>query len=271
MTSKLEYAFDNRAREAASQLACIEQYLDPITVRRLAGLVRSGDRVWEVGAGGGSVARMLARAVGPQGLVLATDLDPTQLVRREGLTVRVHDVRRDPIPEEAPFHLIHARLVLLHLPERRQVLRRLAGALAPGGWLVLEEFDCSGRPQPLAVPEPAAGELFVGVVDAMMGVLEQRGADLSWAHEVYGEMADIGLIDLNTVQHVEGWSGGSTGARLYEVNSNQLQPQLLAGGFEMAQLQLFRGLMRDPTFAAMSYPVISTRGRKIGAREPALV
>jgi ubiquinone/menaquinone biosynthesis C-methylase UbiE len=78
-----EYVFDNGSRAAAIQLMCVERYLDPITARRLAGPVtRQGIRCWEVGAGAGSVARILARAVGPSGLVLATDIDPTQLARR---------------------------------------------------------------------------------------------------------------------------------------------------------------------------------------------
>src|SRR5947209_11991002 len=102
MTQTVEYAFDNRSRLAATQLACIERYLDPITRARLARLVGSGDRCWEVGAGGGSVAAMLARTVGPRGLVLATDINTAQLTARDGLVVRTHDVRRDPVPDGGP-------------------------------------------------------------------------------------------------------------------------------------------------------------------------
>jgi 2-polyprenyl-3-methyl-5-hydroxy-6-metoxy-1,4-benzoquinol methylase len=38
------------------------------------------------------------------------------------------------------YDLIHARLVLSHLPQRRDVLARLVQALRPGGWLVVEDF-----------------------------------------------------------------------------------------------------------------------------------
>ena len=38
---------------------------------------------------------------------------------------------------------MHARLVLEHLPERDRVLAKLAGAVRPGGWLLVEDFDWS--------------------------------------------------------------------------------------------------------------------------------
>ncbi len=262
----LGYAFDNRTRLAATQLACIESYLDPVTRVRLPPLVRPGDRCWEVGAGAGSVAALLARTVGPDGYVLATDINTAQidaaLTGHDGLVVRTHDVRRDPVPEGGPFDIIHARLVLLHLPERRRVLRTLAGALAPGGWLVVEEFDCTGGPRVLNAPDPAAEKLFTTVLAAVVEALEHRGADLGWAQDVYAEMALAGLTDIDTVGHAESWPGGSTGARLYEVNAGQLQPQLLDAGLDAAQLRRFRALMRDGRFAALSYPFVSTRGRR---------
>jgi SAM-dependent methyltransferase len=266
VTTAIGYAFDNRTLLAADQLACLENYLDPITAGRLAApVVRPGDRCWEVGAGGGSVAHLLARTVGRDGLVVATDIDTTQLRRRDGLVVHTHDVRDRP-PDGGPFDVIHARLVLLHLPERRQVLHALAGALAPGGWLVVEEFDGTAGPQVLTAPDAAAAALFTRVVEALFGELERHGADLGWALEVHGEMARAGLTGVDTVRHVESWPGGSTGARLYEVNVSQLQPALLnAGldaGLDAGELARFRRLMHDPRFVALSYPFVSTRGRR---------
>jgi SAM-dependent methyltransferase len=263
VTQTTEYAFDNRSQAAAAQLACIERYLDPITAGRLAPpVVRDGDRCWEVGAGGGSVAQMLLREVGWDGLVVATDVDTSQLMRGEDLVVQSHDVRYEAPPDGGPFQVIHARLVLLHLAERRQVLHTLASALAPGGWLVVEEFDCTAGPCVLHAPDAAAEKLFRQVMEALLGVLEQRGADLGWAQRVHGEMALAGLTDIDTVVHAESWPGGSSGARLYDVNCAQLQPALLETGLDLTQLTLFRRLMYDPRFAALSYPFVSTRGRR---------
>jgi SAM-dependent methyltransferase len=263
VNSTTPYAFDSRSREAADQLGCLERYLDPITATRLdPPVARAGDHCWEVGAGGGSVARMLARCAGPDGLVVATDLDTTHIARTGRIRVCTQDVRRDPVPEGGPFHLIHARLVLLHLPERRAVLRTLAGALAPGGWLVVEEFDCSAGPAVLHAPSPEAEKLFRRVMETLFGVLERRGADLGWAHDVYGEMATAGLTDIDTLVHAESWPGGSPGARLFEVNAGQLHPQLLDAGLDPTDLRFFQLLVRDRRFAALSYPFVSTRARR---------
>jgi hypothetical protein len=57
--------------------------------------------------------------------VLATDLDPGGLRSGERLEVRRHDIVEDELPERT-FDLVHARLVLLHLPKRRQALARMA-------------------------------------------------------------------------------------------------------------------------------------------------
>ncbi|WBB67993.1 methyltransferase domain-containing protein [Micromonospora sp. WMMD812] len=258
-----EYAFDNAAAEAVPQLRALEAFLDPITMRRLAPPVLcQAARCWEVGAGGGSVAHGMAWAVGADGHVLATDIDTSRLAPTANLDVRRHDVRTE-LPPGAAFDLVHARLVLLHLPERRHILRSLTGALAPGGWLVVEEFDCTAPLRVLTAPNDDAAKLFGQVADAMLGILQGHGADLAWAQDVHAEMTYAGLVDVDTVTHAESWAGESSGASLYETNSRQLEPELLEAGFTPGQLEAFRKLLRDPAFAVMSYEFVSTRGRRL--------
>jgi protein-L-isoaspartate O-methyltransferase len=256
------YAFDNRSPEAEAQLRALEAFLDPITAARLAApILTPGARCWEVGAGGGSVARLMSRAVGPTGLVVATDIEPAHLVSEGNLVVRRHDVRTG-VPEGGPFDVIHARLVLLHLPERRRVLTELIGALAPGGWLVVEEFDCTAGLRVLTAPTDDAAKLFQEVIEATLGVLRDRGADLAWAQDVHAEMVRAGLVDVDTITHSQSWPGGSIGASLHATNSRQLESRLLATGLSPAQLEVFRELARDPAFTSLSYQFVSTRGRR---------
>jgi SAM-dependent methyltransferase len=254
------YSFDNRSGEAPTQLSTLESILDPMSAARVVPLLRPGAMCWEVGAGAGSVARLMARAVGPEGHVVATDIETAQLAPSHGVAVLRHDVRTDP-PPGGPFDVIHARLVLLHLPERKRVLRRLVGALAHGGWLVLEEFDCTVPLRVLTAPSDESAKLFQQVVEGMLDALQGRGADLAWAQNVHPEMAAAGLVDIDTVTSSESWPGGSTGASLLEVNCRQLEPRLIAAGYPPEQLSAFRSLTRDPRFAALSYQMVSTRGR----------
>lgn len=60
---------------------------------------------------------------------------------RRGVTFRCHDLVEDPYP--AGQDLVVCRNVLLYLTAAggRSVVERLAGALAPGGWLVLGSSD----------------------------------------------------------------------------------------------------------------------------------
>ncbi|ASW54398.1 trans-aconitate 2-methyltransferase [Plantactinospora sp. KBS50] len=262
MSTDLDYTFDNASPQAGAQMTALESFLDPVTARRLTPpLVKPGATCWEVGAGGGSMARLLAGAVGPDGVVVATDLNPQHLKSGPNLVVRRHDVRTDP-PPGGPFEVIHARLLLLHLPERERVLRKLVGTLAPGGWLVVEEFDCSTPLRVLAAPDDEAAKLFTLVMETMLSVLQSHGASMDWAQGVHTEMCQAGLVDVDTVTHSESWSGGSSGLSLHETNCRQLEPELLAAGLSAGQLRAFRELTRNPAFAAMSYQFVSTRGRR---------
>jgi SAM-dependent methyltransferase len=127
--------------------------LDASTFRHLDRLgVAAGQRCWEAGAGGATVPAWLARRTGPAGYVLATDIDVTFLQEADGLPCEIarHDIGADPAPQGA-FDLVHARLVLEHVPGRDAALRTMTRALRPGGWLLVESAD--PRLQPLACPD----------------------------------------------------------------------------------------------------------------------
>src|SRR5215471_3733968 len=119
-------------RERLGLLECIA---DPVTLRRLGSLgVREGWRCLEIGAGQGSVVRWLARQVGPYGQVVATDLDTRFLRELEepNVEVRHHDILSDDL-EGAHYDLVHCRFLLMHLPQPRRALERMARAVRRGG------------------------------------------------------------------------------------------------------------------------------------------
>ena len=74
------YLFDNAGGETPTRFAGLEGLWDESTIRYLSKIgVGAGWTCWEVGAGGGSIARWLAERVAPSGTVLATDLDLTRI------------------------------------------------------------------------------------------------------------------------------------------------------------------------------------------------
>ena len=109
-----------------------------------------GSRCLDAGCGPGETMRLMAQRVGPFGHVLGVDVDATlgrrvvAMLRDAGHCqsefARVDLTSGEPIPG-APFDLVYARLLLYHLPERVAVLRSLWDAVAPGGHLVVQDYD----------------------------------------------------------------------------------------------------------------------------------
>jgi ubiquinone/menaquinone biosynthesis C-methylase UbiE len=94
--------------------------------------------------------RLMAQRVGPTGRV--TGIDPDSAVgertlemlhaagHRQCESARVDLTADDAIPG-APFDLVYARLLLMHVTDPVAVLRRLWAAVARGGHLVIQEYD----------------------------------------------------------------------------------------------------------------------------------
>jgi SAM-dependent methyltransferase len=255
------YAFDNDSVHAREQHRCLAAMLDPITTERLAATgVGPGWHCLEVGAGGGSVSVWLAERVAPTGRVVATDIKPDHIPPAKGLKIAKLDLLHDPLPRAA-FDLVVARLVLAQLPERRGILRRLVGALRPGGWLQIDEFDTTYGPA-LLMPDPAAHALYRRFMATKARLFKAAGADLAWGRHVAGAMRDAGLVAIDPAPHVELWGAGAPGVELLIHHTFHLRDRLLDAGMTDAALEAVRRLLRDPTFRATSYVLYSVHGRR---------
>lgn len=123
-----------------------------------AGDVRRGDRVLDVGCGPGYFARMLARAVGPEGSVAGIDAAPEMIDYASRKAHRLPNCRFQPGTAEslpfpdAAFDVVVSSLAMHHLPEegRLQAVRDMQRVLRPGGTLLLADF---------AIPERGAWRL----------------------------------------------------------------------------------------------------------------
>jgi SAM-dependent methyltransferase len=256
------YAFDNDAPAAADRHRYLAEILDGSTIECLSSVGGlAGARCLEVGAGGGSIAAWLARQAGPGGRVLATDLNTRYLPAGRGYEVLRHDIVTEAVPE-GPWDLIHARLVLLHLPQRREVLHRLAAALAPGGALLVEDFDTSWNTV-VAAPTPEDAVLVEAYYDLLVErLLASHGNDSSWAGQAHAAMLAEGLTDVRSVVHARSWDGGTAGTLLIEANVAELRAEFLEAGMDAAQLDRLRALVSDPRLVVRGYLTHSTTGRR---------
>jgi SAM-dependent methyltransferase len=259
------YAFDNDDPVAADRHDILATVLDGLTIGRLSGLGDlTGRRCLEVGAGGGSIAGWLARRCGPAGQVLATDINPRHLRTDAGFQVLKHDLVAEPVPG-GPWDLIHARLVLLHLPARREILGRLIGALARGGTLLIEDFETTFGKLVLAAPTPEDAEL-IHKYDRLLvnHVLPSHGNDPTWAGQVHAAMLEGGLTGVDTLIQARSWPGGSAGALLIAANLSQARKDFLAAGMSTGEFDRLLRLTADPRLVVRNPLTYSTSGRKAG-------
>ncbi|MGF1431661.1 methyltransferase domain-containing protein [Kitasatospora sp. LaBMicrA B282] len=189
------YLLDNRRPEAGRRFTAIAELFDHWTLEHLDRLgPLTGRRCWEVGAGGPTLPLALAERVGPTGRVLATDLDTSWLTDLPGGTVEVvrHDLTRDA-PPAGQFDLVHARLLLVHLPDRAAALTRLAAAVRPGGWLVIEDADPALQPLACADEHGPAEVLANRIRRGFRALLAERGVDLAFGRTLPRLLRTAGL------------------------------------------------------------------------------
>lgn len=263
------YIFDNAAPQATQRFISLEGLYDPATIRYLEACgVGAGWRCLEVGGGGGSIAAWLAQRVGPTGHVLVTDIDPRHLtviaaLEYPQLTVQQHDIATDSLPEQA-YDLIHARLVLVHVPTHEQALAKLVTALKPGGWLVIEDFDPTFVDRAFPTEDSAAGALYQKMLNAQLQLRAARGNDIGgWGRRLYMHFCAQGLVDVGMEGRLTVWPGGSVGSRLDRANFEQIRVEAVAQGLISEQeVEAVLALLQDPTFAASTPIMMSAWGRK---------
>jgi SAM-dependent methyltransferase len=260
------YLLDNAEQQAPSRFASLEALFDPGTIRNLVATgIGPGWRCWEAGAGGGSVARWMAGQAGPSGYVLATDIDPRRLAEAglPGVEVRQHDTGRDPAPD-GEFDLVHARLVLVHIPHRAEALRQLVGALRPGGWLVLEDFDVRAIGT-FAEQRGDEDALLGKVVSAFTDLLVAGGVDGEYGRSLPRLLEESGLIDVHAEGYVPIARGPSAVTDLHLANFVQTRDQLIAANLVTAtELDRFTELLHTHR-ATLNLPMlVSARGRVPG-------
>lgn len=256
------YLLTNAEVETSDRFAGLEAVFDPVTcghVTRL-GLAR-GARCLEVGAGNGSIANWMADRVGADGRVLAVDLDPRWIPRdsRAQLEVRALDLVSQPIPP-GPWDVIHERLVLQHIPERLGVLARLVECLAPGGVILVEDFDTGEvRTVDRAGPEH---ELILRVAQAFNRLLGTRAGANDFAANALRALRGHGLEGTGASGYVAIAEGGTGWANVQAANARQVRAGLIAQGIAAGDIDRFVEAMADPDTIVGSGVLISAWGRR---------
>lgn len=111
--------------------------------------LKPGDIVADIGAGTGVFSRPLARAVGPQGKVLAVDIDQGLLdyINKRAAEEKIENIETvlgkfdDPNLPSRQVDVAFFHDVLHHIEKRDAYLKALASYLKPNGRIVVIELD----------------------------------------------------------------------------------------------------------------------------------
>jgi SAM-dependent methyltransferase len=261
----VRYILDQTWEAEAERLRGLERWADPTTVDHLTRLgVGPGWRCLEVGGGAGSIARWLAERTRPGGQVTTIDLDTTLLepLPDQGVEVIRADLLQDPLP--GGFDLVHARLVIGHLHDRRREgLERLVEALRPGGLLLVEENDFVWTEVDSWPCHPERhGELMTRIWRANIDFWRAGGYDGHWGRRLVGALRDLGLDGVAGEARSPIDGSGTTVARL---SIERFRDQHVAAGrLTNAEVDAYLAALSEPDMVMTSPLQVSAWGRRPG-------
>jgi ubiquinone/menaquinone biosynthesis C-methylase UbiE len=243
------------------RLGLLESVDDPGTIQHLTELgLSTGWRCLEIGAGGGSVARWMAERVGPDGYVVATDIDTRNLdgLSARNLGVRRHDIAVDDLDEQ--YDLVHCRNVLMHVSDRDAALERMVSAVCPGGLLLIEEKDVSIA-RAVDDSHPLAANFTATVrkdADFLSGTV---ATDFGYALPAMFLRAGLREVDYELVGRIE--TGGGAWAQMFQITTSHIAAVLLANGvLSEDEIADQSRALDDPTFQFLGYLNIAVWGRR---------
>jgi SAM-dependent methyltransferase len=202
--------------------------------------------------------------VGLEGSVTATDIDTRFLETLDlpkNVEVRPHDIAADPL-EPDHHDLVHSRALIEHLPEPRRVLERMAAALRPGGWLVVEAADFITLRA--AAPQHASSDVFDRVSRVFVDSMRADAImDLRLAPRLPGLLGSLGLAQIDNEGVTRVYRGGSPLAIFVQQTLERVRERLLADDrLSERDLATFHRVLEDASFQWMAWIRFAAWGRR---------
>jgi SAM-dependent methyltransferase len=261
MSEPTYYAANENDEPELVRIKALEELADSHTIRRIEALgISSGWNCLEVAAGAGSVAKWLAVRTGPEGKVVATDINTRFLEHlvTPNLEIRRHDITKDDL-ETNHYDLVHCRFLLMHLPEPEKVVKRLAAAVRPGGWILVEDFDF-GSVLSNDIANPSAYE----ASRARMELFRKNGFMDPWfGRRVRPLIEQLGFQEFGHEGNTRVGRGGERALR-FTILTNQItaQPMIAAGLLTREEHERGQALLNDPNFYTLGPTNFAAWGRK---------
>jgi ubiquinone/menaquinone biosynthesis C-methylase UbiE len=189
LSGKLTNVLDSRSLESSH--------------KRLAGILTEGMTVLDVGCGTGAITKGIAEAVGPKGLVIGIDNNPSLIEKARKnhgetpeLSFEVCDSYK--IPYEQQFDIVTASRLLIWLSDPFKALKMMTSAAKIGGRILIVDYNhekISWEPQP-----PSS---MLNFYSAYLKWRSGAGMDNSIADNLPEMFEKVGLKDITITPHHE--------------------------------------------------------------------
>lgn len=259
MTALRPYILDDAATAEYQRLDLMSKILDPWTRGYIGAVgVRPGWHCLEVGGGNGSIAEWLCEEVGPSGSVTSVDVNPALLglVPAQNLRFVAADVRTTELPA-GTYDLVTCRAVLHQIADHAPaVLERMAAAVRPGGWLVVQEPDFHLAP----TAEPA---VWAATWTALLAWGRDNGVDWLIGRRLPGMVDALGLGRPRAKTDVQNIRGRDRGAVYFKLFFAEVRDRVLdSGRLDAATLDAATALLDDPDLWTQCWMMTAVWARK---------
>jgi ubiquinone/menaquinone biosynthesis C-methylase UbiE len=256
-------AEQERLRQQSQQLADEARWLlDQLDIP-------PGARVIDLGCGPQGILDLLSERVGPDGTVVGLERNERVLQQARTFVADNHltnvevlqgDAKVTRLPRGS-FDLVHARLVLVNVPEPEQIVAEMVALARPGGVVALHEADYA--PHLCEPPLPAWDRLF----QVYENYSRMNGIDLFVGRRVPGMLRAAGLVDVQTNPVIHLYPHGHPRRMIFPQFVENVRDRLLAQGLlpeeELAGLMAtLRNHLEDPHTLVVSHLFFQVWGHK---------
>ena len=231
--------------------------------------LRSGDSAIDLGCGPRGVIDLLAERVAPGRRVVGLDADPAHVamasafVASQGLSdveVVCGDARHTGL-ESGSFDLVHARTLLITVPQPAAVLEEMVRLARPGGWVAGLEPDTEAA---ICYPPHAA---FDRLCEIFTVAFSRNGADPHFGRRMAELYRQAGLEDVTVEVRAGVYPAGHSRRTIRADLVRSMRPQIVEMGLadqqELEELDTAaRKHFENPDVLVMPGLYFLARGRK---------
>jgi ubiquinone/menaquinone biosynthesis C-methylase UbiE len=240
--------------------------------------IRPGQAAIDLGCGPSGIIELLAERVSPGGRVVGLDADPAhvamarELAGQRGLghvEIVAADARRTGLPSGS-FDLVHARTLLVTVPQPAAVVAEMVRLARPGGWVAGLEADAGYS---LCYPAHPAWDRLCEIFQASFS---RNGADLLIGRRLTELYREAGLEDVGVEARAGVYRAGDSRRTVRADLVRSMRPMIVEMGLaderELDELdRTVREHLDDPRTLVMPHLSFLAWGRKpeAGPRAPA--